>query len=80
MGIYRTEDARDKWCPFGIPAQDKADRAFSGDGDGEATDSDGDPYSSRNYGNRCIVENCMAWRWTNDGEKTHGYCGIAGQP
>ena len=64
-------EAKMKWCPFGIPTQDRADRS---------TEEGGETASSRNYGTRCIVDECMAWRWTNDGDKTHGYCGIAGQP
>lgn len=36
---------------------------------------------------RCIASGCMAWRWIDDedrfsncGESTKGYCGLAGKP
>ena len=31
------------------------------------------------FGQKCITESCMAWRWFDTEIKNDGYCGVAGK-
>ncbi len=30
------------------------------------------------FGQKCITDECMAWRWCDPEIKNEGYCGLAG--
>ncbi len=48
---------------------------------GEYSRMDG-KYHSDSHKPPCTASRCMAWRWiiSVDGNKKHGFCGIAGKP
>ena len=84
-------EAKTKWCPMVRATYfDQAVGTWTGAANAQSTGKTGDVQ----YGGKCIGSACMMWRWNNEwieavrtrpdwfkrGEKTDGFCGIAGEP
>ena len=66
------EEARTKWCPMARVSTYTEDNPV--ESAVNRTDI-GIPY----VGSRCIVSECMMWRWYNS-QKATGHCGLGGKP
>ena len=79
--LLTVDEAKVRWCPLARDHNTAGNRIpYGSAGDGPCEHDYTMEVAARFP---CIASDCMAWRWgrgPNYEHRTHGYCGLAGQP